>query len=58
MRMSPAYDYLVDKLTDAERIDGVTAALDKLQHRLWPLADRVGRDQSLPALDRRHRAAV
>jgi acyl-homoserine-lactone acylase len=27
----PAYDYLVDKLTDAERIDGLTDALAKLQ---------------------------
>ncbi|MEO7205803.1 MAG: penicillin acylase family protein [Steroidobacteraceae bacterium] len=27
----PAYDYLVDKLTDAQRIDGLTAALAKLQ---------------------------
>jgi acyl-homoserine-lactone acylase len=27
----PAYDYLVDKLTDAERLDGLTAALAKLQ---------------------------
>jgi acyl-homoserine lactone acylase PvdQ len=27
----PVYDYLVDKLTDAERIEGLGAALDKLQ---------------------------
>jgi acyl-homoserine-lactone acylase len=27
----PAYDYLVGKLTDAQRIDGLTAALDKLR---------------------------
>jgi acyl-homoserine-lactone acylase len=27
----PAYDYLVGKLTDAERIDGLRAALDKLR---------------------------
>ena len=54
----PVYDYLVDKLTDAERIEGLTAALAQIAARLRPLADRVGRDQSLPALDRRHRAAV
>ncbi len=36
----PAYDYLVDKLTDAERIDGLTAALDKLQQDFgrWQIA--------------------
>jgi acyl-homoserine-lactone acylase len=27
----PVYDYLVDKLTDAERIEGLSAALEKLQ---------------------------
>jgi acyl-homoserine-lactone acylase len=27
----PAYDYLVDKLTDAQHLDGLTAALAKLQ---------------------------
>jgi acyl-homoserine-lactone acylase len=27
----PVYDYLVDKLTDAERISGLSAALEKLQ---------------------------
>ncbi len=27
----PAYDYLVDKLTDAQRLDGLSAALAKLQ---------------------------
>jgi acyl-homoserine-lactone acylase len=36
----PAYDYLVDKLTDAERIDGMTAALAKLQQDFgrWRIA--------------------
>jgi acyl-homoserine-lactone acylase len=36
----PAYDYLVDKLTDAERIDGLTAALAKLQQDFgrWQIA--------------------
>jgi acyl-homoserine-lactone acylase len=36
----PAYDYLVDKLTDAERIDGLTDALAKLQHDFgrWQIA--------------------
>jgi acyl-homoserine-lactone acylase len=36
----PAYDYLVDKLTDAERLDGVRAALDKLQQDFgrWRIA--------------------
>ena len=36
----PAYDYLVDKLTDGERIDGLTAALDKLQQDFgrWQIA--------------------
>jgi acyl-homoserine-lactone acylase len=35
-----AYDYLVDKLTDAERIDGLTAALAKLQQDFgrWQIA--------------------
>jgi acyl-homoserine-lactone acylase len=28
----PAYDYLVDKLTDAQRVEGLSAALDKLRH--------------------------
>jgi acyl-homoserine-lactone acylase len=36
----PAYDYLVDKLTDAERIDGLTDALAKLQQDFgrWQIA--------------------
>jgi acyl-homoserine-lactone acylase len=36
----PAYDYLVDKLTDAQRIDGITAALAKLQQDFgrWRIA--------------------
>jgi acyl-homoserine-lactone acylase len=36
----PAYDYLVDKLTDPERIDGLTAALAKLQQDFgrWQIA--------------------
>jgi acyl-homoserine-lactone acylase len=36
----PAYDYLVDKLTDAERVDGMTAALAKLQQDFgrWRIA--------------------
>jgi acyl-homoserine-lactone acylase len=36
----PAYDYLVDKLTDAERIDGLSAALGKLQQDFgrWQIA--------------------
>jgi acyl-homoserine-lactone acylase len=36
----PAYDYLVDKLTDAERIDGLSAALAKLQQDFggWRIA--------------------
>jgi len=36
----PAYDYLVDKLTDAERIDGLSAALAKLQQDFgrWQIA--------------------
>ena len=36
----PAYDYLVDKLTNAERIDGLTDALEKLQQDFgrWPIA--------------------
>ncbi len=36
----PAYDYLVDKLTDAQRIDGMTAALAKLQQDFgrWRIA--------------------
>ena len=36
----PAYDYLVDKLTDAERLDGLSAALAKLQQDFgrWQIA--------------------
>jgi acyl-homoserine-lactone acylase len=36
----PAYDYLVDKLTDAQRIDGITAGLAKLQQDFgrWQIA--------------------
>jgi acyl-homoserine-lactone acylase len=36
----PAYDYLVDKLTDAERIDGLSTALAKLQQDFgrWRIA--------------------
>ena len=36
----PVYDYLVDKLTDAERIDGLSAALAKLQQDFgrWRIA--------------------
>jgi acyl-homoserine-lactone acylase len=36
----PAYDYLVDKLTDPERLDGLTAALAKMQQDFgrWQLA--------------------
>ena len=36
----PVYDYLVDKLTDVERIDGLTAALAKLQQDFgrWQIA--------------------
>jgi acyl-homoserine-lactone acylase len=36
----PAYDYLADKLTDAERIDGLTDALAKLQQDFgrWQIA--------------------
>ena len=36
----PAYDYLVDKLTDAERIEGLSAALAKLQQDFgrWRIA--------------------
>jgi acyl-homoserine-lactone acylase len=36
----PAYDYLVDKLTDAERIEGLSAALAKLQQDFgrWQVA--------------------
>ena len=36
----PAYDYLVDKLTDAERLDGLTEALAKLQQDFgrWQIA--------------------
>ncbi len=36
----PAYDYLIDKLADAERIDGLTAALAKLQQDFgrWQIA--------------------
>jgi acyl-homoserine-lactone acylase len=36
----PAYDYLVDKLTDAERLDGLSAALAKLQRDFgrWQVA--------------------
>jgi acyl-homoserine lactone acylase PvdQ len=36
----PAYDYLVDKLTDAARIDGLSAALEKLQQDFghWQIA--------------------
>ena len=36
----PAYDYLVDKLTDAQRIDGLSAALAKLQQDFgrWQIA--------------------
>ncbi len=36
----PVYDYLVDKLTDAQRIDGLSAALEKLQQDFgrWQIA--------------------
>jgi acyl-homoserine-lactone acylase len=36
----PVYDYLVDKLTDAQRIDGMSAALEKLQQDFgrWQIA--------------------
>ena len=36
----PAYDYLVDKLTDAERLEGLSAALAKLQQDFgrWRIA--------------------
>jgi acyl-homoserine-lactone acylase len=36
----PAYDYLVDKLTDAQRIQGLGAALEKLQQDFgrWQIA--------------------
>jgi len=36
----PVYDYLVDKLTDSERIDGLSAALAKLQRDFgrWQIA--------------------
>jgi acyl-homoserine-lactone acylase len=36
----PVYDYLVDKLTDVERIEGLTAALAKLQQDFgrWQIA--------------------
>jgi acyl-homoserine-lactone acylase len=36
----PVYDYLVDKLTDAERIEGLSAALAKLQQDFgrWQIA--------------------
>jgi acyl-homoserine-lactone acylase len=36
----PAYDYLVDKLTDAARIEGLSAALEKLQQDFghWQIA--------------------
>jgi acyl-homoserine-lactone acylase len=36
----PAYDYLVDKLTDAERIEALSAALDKLRQDFgrWQIA--------------------
>jgi acyl-homoserine-lactone acylase len=36
----PVYDYLVDKLTDAQRIEGLSAALEKLQQDFgrWQIA--------------------
>jgi acyl-homoserine-lactone acylase len=36
----PVYDYLVDKLTDAARIEGLSAALDKMQQDFgrWQIA--------------------
>ena len=38
----PVYDYLVDHLTAAERIDGLSAAVAEIAARLRPMADRRG----------------